>query len=80
MATLTRALLLSVLVYVLLHAWHASGLAVLAQMAAVTVLIAGGFILLGELRRAEIRFIGSVLHQALKNAYGGSRFKSSSTH
>lgn len=73
MATTMRALLLSGVVSVLLHIWSASGFAVLAQMAAVAVLIAGGFILLGELRRDEIRFFRSVLLQAFERVKTASR-------
>jgi O-antigen/teichoic acid export membrane protein len=77
MTTLIRALLLSGTTYALLHIWPASGLALLAQMAAVTLLIAGGFILLGELQRNEVRFLRSVLLQALKNIKAASRMKPS---
>ena len=74
-ATLLRACLLSGLVFLLMHLWHVHGLVVLAQMAVVVVLSSGGFIVLGELRREEIRFFQSTFKQALfskpKNANSG---------
>ncbi len=60
--TSLRALLVSALVVPLMHLWPAHGFSVLMQMAAVSILIACGFILLGELRRDEIRFFKSILN------------------
>jgi len=55
-ATLLRALVLSGTAYLLMHLWPVHGLAIIAKMAVVTVLIAVGFLALGELRKDEIRF------------------------
>jgi hypothetical protein len=48
-----------------MHLWPVHGLAVLAQMAVVVILSSAGFIVLGELRRDEIRFFQTTFKQAL---------------
>ncbi|MBN1566322.1 MAG: oligosaccharide flippase family protein [Acidobacteria bacterium] len=58
-STLMRSLFLSVPVFLLMYFWPVHGIAVLAQIAVIAVLAAGGFMISGELRREEIRFIQS---------------------
>jgi O-antigen/teichoic acid export membrane protein len=64
-ATLFRSVLLSLMAYPLVYFLPAHGFAAVWKMALACALVLGGFFVLGEFRRSEIRFFRLVLGHAL---------------